>query len=91
MERELEERVLSYMREKHMIEEKQAILAGVSGGADSVCLLLLLCSLKSRLDLRLFVVHVEHGVLWEADMLLVLQAQRVLDSEKQYAIIANPR
>ena len=32
MERELEERVLSYMREKHMIEEKQAILAGVSGG-----------------------------------------------------------
>ena len=35
MERELEERVLSYMREKHMIEEKQAMLAGVCGGGDS--------------------------------------------------------
>ena len=68
MERELEERVLSYMREKHMIEEKQAILAGVSGGADSVCLLLLLCSLKSRLDLRLFVVHVEHGIRGEESL-----------------------
>ena len=68
MERELEERVLSYMREKHMIEEKQAILAGVSGGADSVCLLLLLCSLKNRLDLRLFVVHVEHGIRGEESL-----------------------
>lgn len=68
MERELEERVLSYMREKHMIEEKQAILAGVSGGADSVCLLLLLYALKSRLDLRLSVVHVEHGIRGEESL-----------------------
>ena len=68
MEKDLEERVFSYMREKHMMEEKQAILAGISGGADSVCLLLLLCALKSRLDIQIFAVHVEHGIRGEESL-----------------------
>ena len=45
-----------------MIERGSHILVGVSGGADSVCLLLLLCELRKRWGLWLTAVHVEHGI-----------------------------
>ncbi len=38
------------------------ILAGVSGGADSVCLLLLLLAYGERVPLTLAVAHVNHGI-----------------------------
>ena len=66
MREELRERVLSYMKEKKMVEEKGAAVLGVSGGADSVCLLLLLLELKERLSMEYLVVHVEHGIRGEA-------------------------
>ena len=49
-----------------MAEAGDSIVAGVSGGADSVCLLLILCSLSRKLDLQLAVVHVDHGIRQEA-------------------------
>jgi len=55
-------KVLRFVEEHHMIEAGDHIIAGVSGGADSVCLLLVLCQLKARLDFELRVVHVEHGI-----------------------------
>ncbi len=42
------------------------MVAGVSGGADSVCLLHLLHRLSGELGFRLAVVHVDHGVREEA-------------------------
>ncbi len=45
-----------------MIQEGGLVVAGVSGGADSVCLLHLLCRLSKELPYRLAVVHVDHGV-----------------------------
>jgi len=44
------------------VRRGDGILAGVSGGADSVCLLYLLASLREEPGLRLSVVHVEHGI-----------------------------
>ncbi len=38
------------------------ILLGVSGGADSMCLLEAMCELRERYALTLFVVHVHHGI-----------------------------
>ena len=38
------------------------VVAGVSGGADSVCLLALLDELKEKLGLTLYVIHVHHGI-----------------------------
>lgn len=46
----------------HMIEEGMHIIAGVSGGADSVCLLLALCEYRRRVAFTLGAVHVEHGI-----------------------------
>ena len=50
------------IEEFHMILPGDTILAGVSGGADSVCLLLVLLELQKQKDFVLEVVHVEHGI-----------------------------
>ncbi len=60
-------KVKKYILENKMIADKDVIVAGVSGGADSVCLLLLLWELSKEIDFRLFVVHVHHGVRTDAD------------------------
>jgi len=56
------EKVLAYIRNYHMIEAGDCIIAGVSGGADSVCLLFVLMELRKKLDFSLEAVHVEHGI-----------------------------
>lgn len=50
-----------------MLSPLDQVVLGVSGGADSVCLLFLLHEMKERLDLSLRVVHVHHGLREEAD------------------------
>ena len=45
-----------------LINEGEGIVAGVSGGADSVCLLLNLCELKSRLNIDLVAVYIDHCI-----------------------------
>ena len=44
------------------MEDGDIVLAGVSGGADSVCLLLMLEQLQKKTDFLLEAVHVEHGI-----------------------------
>ena len=51
-----------YIRKYNLIEEGDGIVAGVSGGADSVCLLRLLCELREQYRLGIHVVHVNHGL-----------------------------
>ena len=43
-----------------MIKPGDLILAGVSGGADSVCLFFLLLSLREKLSFEMAVIHVNH-------------------------------
>lgn len=38
------------------------VLVGVSGGADSVCLCLILYELSTKMNFSLEVIHVEHGI-----------------------------
>ncbi|MCC8149938.1 MAG: tRNA lysidine(34) synthetase TilS [Lachnospiraceae bacterium] len=56
------EKIKSYIEEHHMIKEGGQLIAGVSGGADSVCLLLVLRELSSEIGFSLAAVHVEHGI-----------------------------
>ncbi len=52
----------SYIRENQMIAKGDRVIAAVSGGADSVCMLHVLVSLKEILEFDIFVVHVHHGL-----------------------------
>ena len=56
-----------FIEDKNLITQGDGIVIGVSGGADSVALLLLLNSLKLKYKLSLYVVHVHHGLRAEAD------------------------
>lgn len=64
---ELEKKVQLYIEKNRMIQSGDRILVGVSGGADSVCLLMILKELSEKLDFSLYVLHVHHGVRAEAD------------------------
>lgn len=55
-------RVLEFVQQNRMIGSRDRIVVGVSGGADSVCLLLVLSEMRKLYDLNLFVVHVNHGL-----------------------------
>ncbi|MCH5343934.1 MAG: tRNA lysidine(34) synthetase TilS [Acetatifactor sp.] len=61
-----EEKVFSYLGEHHMLEAGDRVIAGVSGGADSVCLLFVLLEYTKKVPFSLVVVHVNHGIRSEA-------------------------
>lgn len=56
------EKVLEYIDKWQMFSYGDRIVVGLSGGADSVCLFLLLCHLKQEFNIELFNVHVHHGL-----------------------------
>lgn len=56
------EHILETIRNYNMIRQGMHVLAGVSGGADSVCLLYALAEYGKTCPFELIVVHVEHGI-----------------------------
>lgn len=60
------ERVSRYISEYGLINEGESVLAAVSGGADSMCMLSLLMRYTAENDCRLGVVTVDHGFRAEA-------------------------
>lgn len=50
-----------------MLKSGDSVAVGVSGGADSVCLLFLLNEIKKEISLDLKVIHVHHGIRETAD------------------------
>ncbi len=54
--------VESYMEQHHMIKEGDVVVAGVSGGADSVCLFSILKEYCEKKGAVLIVVHMNHGI-----------------------------
>lgn len=61
-------RVKKYIKEYRMISGSDIVVAGVSGGADSVCLLVILWELMKEMDFKLLAVHVHHGMREDADV-----------------------
>lgn len=58
----LREELVHYNHIHHMFDRGNRIIVGVSGGADSVCLLQLLWELRGQWELDLHVLHVHHGI-----------------------------
>jgi tRNA(Ile)-lysidine synthase len=55
-------KVERFMRENKMTAPGDSLIVGISGGADSVCLLYILWSLRRKLDIKLTACHVVHGI-----------------------------
>ncbi len=64
----MKDRVFAFMEQQHMINQGDRVVAGVSGGADSVCLLLLLWEYQKKIPFGLAAVHVNHGIREEAKL-----------------------
>lgn len=60
------QKVISFMEKHNMISESDLVAAGVSGGADSLCLLFVLLEYQKKVPFDLVVVHVNHGLRQEA-------------------------
>jgi tRNA(Ile)-lysidine synthase len=77
----LEQRVLGFIREHHLVPGQHRLLVAVSGGPDSVCLLHILVKLQEELKIKLHVAHLDHqlrGAESEADARFVSQLAQQL-------------
>lgn len=58
----MEQRFLQYMRDSGMVMPGERVIVALSGGSDSVCLLLLFYKCRKALGIGLSAVHVHHGI-----------------------------
>ena len=56
----MQNKLLNFIREEHLIAPEDTIICAVSGGADSVALLFALYLLKDKLNIRLEAAHFNH-------------------------------
>ncbi|MBO5166485.1 MAG: tRNA lysidine(34) synthetase TilS [Lachnospiraceae bacterium] len=59
-------KVSEYAEKYHMLSAGDTVVTGISGGADSVCLLLLLSAMQEKINFRILAVHVNHQIRQEA-------------------------
>lgn len=62
MKEQFLQKIFSYIESNGLIGPGDIVFAGVSGGADSMCLLEVLRSYQKEMDFELRVIHVEHGI-----------------------------
>lgn len=55
-------KVKKYVEQFNMLSDNDRVVIGVSGGADSMCLLSVLLTLREEYNLSLFVVHINHNI-----------------------------
>lgn len=80
------EKIKDYIKKYNMIEEKDRVIVGVSGGIDSVCLLFVLLEVKKEIPFDIVAVHVNHelrGASADADESFV----KLLCNEKQVELV----
>ncbi|MDE5619622.1 MAG: tRNA lysidine(34) synthetase TilS [Ruminococcus sp.] len=53
-------KIFSFVKKHNMINKGDTVICGLSGGADSVCLLLVLCELSRKIDFTIKALHVNH-------------------------------
>lgn len=62
----IEEQILNTIKKYNLIEKKDKIICGISGGPDSICMLDILRKIKEKLDFEIIVCHVNHMIREEA-------------------------
>lgn len=56
------ERVYETISKYNLLPDKGKVLVAVSGGADSVCLLHILCAMRGEHGFKVFAAHLNHGI-----------------------------
>ncbi len=59
-------KVREYIKTHKMLGDEDKVIAGISGGADSICLLFMLLRLKQEMGFQIACVHVHHGLRGES-------------------------
>ncbi len=78
----IEQRVISFIQQNELINPGEKMVVGVSGGADSVCLLHILSKWHQKLGISLHIAHLNHqlrGAESEADAEYVTNLARRFD------------
>lgn len=55
-------KIHKFVMDNNMLSVNDNVVIGVSGGADSICLLKVLINMSSEYNLKLHIVHVHHGI-----------------------------
>ena len=63
----IEKEVLRTIKKYNMIKEGDKVVIGVSGGPDSITLLNVLNKFKEKLNIKIYVAHINHSIRKEAD------------------------
>ena len=58
----MEKKILNFIEKYHMLQKEDKVIAGISGGADSICLLFVLLRLQEKIGFDVIAVHVNHGL-----------------------------
>ena len=58
----MKKKVLDFIRKNKLVKKGNSVVLGVSGGADSICMLKLLSDLQKRLGISLYVLHINHMI-----------------------------
>lgn len=62
------DKIRGYVEQQNMLHEGDSVVMGISGGADSVAMLLAFSALQKEYTLSLYAVHINHGIREEADL-----------------------
>ena len=62
MQQTVLQKVIEYNKKYSMLQKGDSVLVGLSGGADSVCLLYILKELEEKLGFLVYALHVNHGI-----------------------------
>lgn len=76
-------KILQFIEDKKMLLPNDRVIVGVSGGADSVCLLNILNQIKNVIPIQIYVVHIEHGIRGEESL---KDAKFVRELAKSYQV-----
>ncbi len=56
----VKEKVFNTIKKHNMLDKKESVVVGLSGGADSVCLLKVLKELEDTLEIKVYAAHINH-------------------------------
>lgn len=54
------EKVDAFVKKHHMLQDGDTVLVGLSGGADSVCLLRYLLAVRKKMSVKIYALHINH-------------------------------